>query len=81
MSACAKLLAEAGYEEIKIILGWTLNFRTLTIALPENKYVAWKVAILEILETGNNSFKKLEQMIGRLVHLGIVLPAIPLTCS
>ena len=76
MSAWEKLLAEAGSEEIKIILGWILNLRTLTIALPDNKYVAWKVAILEILEAGHTSFKKLEQMIGRLVHLGIVLPSI-----
>ena len=68
-------LAEAGAEEIKIILGWILNFRTLIIALPDNKYVAWKVAILEILEAGNTSFKKIEQIIGRLVHLGIVLPS------
>ena len=70
IAARAKLLAEAGAEEIKIFLGWILNFRTFTIALPKNKYVAWKVAILEILDT------ELEQMIGRLVHLGIVLPSI-----
>ena len=76
MAARAKLLAESGAEEIKIIMGWILNFRTLTIALPENKYVAWKVAILEILEAENTSIKKLEQMIGRLVNLGIVLPSI-----
>ena len=57
MAARAKLLAEAGAEEIKIILGWILNVRTLAIALPENKYVAWKVAILEILEAGNISFE------------------------
>ena len=74
MTARENLLAEAGAEEIKIILGWILNFRTLTIALPDNKYVAWKLAILEILEAGNTSFKKLEQMFKRLVHLGIVLP-------
>ena len=45
-----KLLAEAGAEEIKIILGWIFNFRTLTTALPENKYVAWKVAIARVLK-------------------------------
>ena len=75
MAAREKLLAEAGAEEIKIILGWILNFRTLTIALPENKYVAWKVAILGIMEAGNTYLKELEQMIGRLVHLGIILPS------
>ena len=76
MAARSKLLAEAGAEEIKIIMGWILNFITLTIALPKNKYVVWKVAIHEILEAGNTSFKKIEQMIGILVHLGIVLPSI-----
>ena len=76
MSARTKLLAEAGAKEIKIILVWILNFRNLTIALPENKYVAWEVAILTILEAGNTSFKELEQVIGGLVHLGIVLPSI-----
>ena len=76
MSARAKIIAEAGSEEIKIILGWILNFKTLIIALPKNKYVAWKEAILEILEAGNNSFKELEQMIGRLVNLVIVLTSI-----
>ena len=68
MAARAKILAEAGAEEIKIILCWILNIRTLTIALPENKYFAWKEAILEILEAGNTSFKELEQIIGKLVH-------------
>ena len=76
MAARAKILAKAGAEYIKIIMGWILNFRTLTIALPESKYVSWEVAILEILEAGNTSLKKLEQMIGRLVHLGIVLTSI-----
>ena len=57
MAAKVKLLADAGAEEIKIILVWILNLRTLTIALPENKYVAWKVAILEIPDAGNTSFK------------------------
>ena len=76
MSAQARLLSKAGAEEIKIVLGWILNFRTITISLPKNKYVYWKVSILEILEAGNTSFKEPEKMIGRLVHLGIVLPSI-----
>ena len=42
MAALANLLAEVGAEEIKIIMVWILNFRTLTIALPKKKYVAWK---------------------------------------
>ena len=37
MAEIKKLLAEAGPEEIKIILGWIFNFRELTVSLPENK--------------------------------------------
>ncbi len=39
MPALNKLAAEAGLEEIKIILGWFFDFRRLLVALPENKYV------------------------------------------
>ncbi len=40
MAAQNKLLAEAGLEETKKILCWLFNFRSLTVSLPENKYVA-----------------------------------------
>ena len=46
MATLEKLLAEAGAEKIKIILGWIFNFRALTISQTKNKYVAWKEAIL-----------------------------------
>ena len=61
MAAQAKVLSKVGAEEIKRILGLILNFRTLTIALPKNNYITWKVAILEILKAGNTSFKELEK--------------------
>ena len=40
MAALAKLLAKAGIEEIKVILGWRFNFRRMLVSLPENKSVA-----------------------------------------
>ena len=40
MVALAKLLAEAGPEEVKIILGWCCDFRRMLIAPPLNKFVA-----------------------------------------
>ena len=36
MAALTRLLAEAGPEEIKIILGWSCDFRRMLICLPEN---------------------------------------------
>lgn len=39
MAAMAKLIAEAGMEETKIMLGWLLNLWTLEISLPDNKAI------------------------------------------
>ena len=40
MAALTKLLAEAGLEETKMILGLFFDFRIMIVALPLNKYVA-----------------------------------------
>ena len=52
MAALNKLIAEAGPEETKIILGCFFNFRKLLISLPENKYVAWSEIIKEMMAKG-----------------------------
>ena len=74
MAALAKFLAEAGLEETKTILGWDFDFRRMLVSLPENKFAAWSEAISSILENGVVTAKELETNIGRLVHLGLVLP-------
>jgi hypothetical protein len=38
MEARKKLESEAPLEEIKVILGWLIDFRWLLIFLPENKF-------------------------------------------
>ena len=57
MEALKKLLAEAGPEEIKIILGWIFNTRKLLISLPGSKAIAWTNEIDEILQLGKASAK------------------------
>ena len=76
MDARAKLKAETGLTETKIILGWLLNFRAMTIALPENKFIAYSRAISDMLERGWTSKAELETNIGRWVHLGQIIPFI-----
>ena len=69
MAAMAKLIAEAGMEETKIMLCWLLNLRTLEISLPNNKAIAWSQEIAEMLEEGKTKAKRLDRNIGRLtVH-------------
>jgi hypothetical protein len=45
-----KLVAEAGLTEIKTFLGWLIDFRRMTIALPDNKFKAYSLAISEMLK-------------------------------
>ena len=76
MAALAKLLAEAGSKESKIILGWLWDFRRMMIFLPENKFIAWSEEIEKILKARKTMVKELEKNIGRWVHLGIILPQV-----
>ena len=52
MDARNKIIAETGLSETKIILGWLLNFRTMTISLPENKFIAYSRTISDMIECG-----------------------------
>lgn len=76
MEALKKLLAEAGAEETKIILGWFFDFRRLLISLPENKFVSWSESIISIINDGKSTAEDLDTLIGRIVHLGQVLPQV-----
>jgi hypothetical protein len=67
-------LAEAALEEKKIILGWHIDFCCLGISLPDYKFKAWTISIKEILSRGTSTAKELETMIGRLGHLGAIVP-------
>ena len=76
MAARTKFLAEAGSEELKMILGWLLNFRTLTTNLPENKFIAWSSALRKLIDKGEAQTKELEKNIGRMIHVAQILPEI-----
>ncbi len=76
MNAQAKLKAKTGLTETKVILGWLWNFRTMTIALPKNKFIAYSRAISDMIERGWTSKAELKMNIDRWVHLGQILPFI-----
>jgi hypothetical protein len=64
-----KFFAEAAPEEIKIVLGWLINAWELTVALPQDKYVAWSRSIRQILAAKRVALADLEELVGRLNHL------------
>jgi hypothetical protein len=76
MESRGKLIAEAGLTEIKTILGWVIDFRRLMISLPFNKFQLWSSGINDILSIDKSNAKELETLIGRLGHVGIMLPMV-----
>jgi hypothetical protein len=71
----SKFKAEATPSERKIILGWLIDTRRLEIALPENKAAAWAQDILRLAASQTASSKALEQLVGRLNHVGYIIPS------
>lgn len=69
-----KLRAEGRIEETKTILGWIYNTRSLTVALPPDKFHAWTNQIKHILESKQSNRKDLETLTGRLNHAATVNP-------
>jgi len=79
MVAEDKLKAEGGLSETKTILGWLFNFCTLTVSLPEHKYIAWSNDLRQMIRSRRTTKKQLESTIGCLGHvshhpLGVSLP-------
>ena len=68
-----KLAAEGGLEEIKICLGWNLNFRALRASLTEDKYAAWSNDLREHIAKKSATMADLDSLIGRLGHSCFVL--------
>jgi len=74
MLSIKKFLAEATPGERKLVLGWLIDTRRLTIELPINKHRAWTAAIRELLSKDMASYKELEELIGHLNHAGFIIP-------
>ncbi len=61
-------------SEQLVILGWQVNTRTLTIALPNKKYDLWHQDLVVITKSKKISLKKLETVVGRLNHAATACP-------
>ena len=69
-----KMSGEGQLAETKTVLGWLLNTRLLTISLPSTKHVAWTSEIQRLLAQGFTTKSDLETLVGRLNHIGYILP-------
>ncbi len=69
-----KLAEEGTLSECLIILGWQINTRLLTIALPSKKFKIWNADLKSIISGKKVSYKKLESTLGRLNHAAAACP-------
>jgi len=69
-----KLQAEGTFEEVKIVLGWIVNTRSLLISLPSDKHERWSKDINKMISSGKSSNELLESTIGRLNHVAVIIP-------
>jgi hypothetical protein len=68
-----KIKAEVQPSEVKIVLEWTINTRTLRIHLPKEKFKEWQTEIQNIIEQPKVSMKQMESLIGRLDHVASLM--------
>ena len=70
-----KLEGDGTPSEEKIVLGWPLNTRSLSIHLPMDKAQYWITEIKQILRPNYRvKSKQMESTIGRLNRIGYILP-------
>jgi hypothetical protein len=67
-------LAEASFDECKLVLGWKINTRSFTIHLPENKFIAWYNEINTIISKKQATPTELHSIKGRLNHAAYLIP-------
>jgi len=69
-----KLKGEGQPSEQRIMLGWLIDTTCMRVFLPLTKALAWATDIKQILNSNAISSKTLESTIGRLNHVGYIMP-------
>ncbi len=70
----SKLEEESTLAEKFIVLGWEINTRLLTLALPSKKFKVWHKDLSTVLKSKKISYKKLETVVGWLNHSATACP-------
>ena len=73
-ASICKLLAKGGLKEIIIFLGWLIDTRHFTIALPIDKWVAWSNSIRDLKVKKFATYGDLSTLIGKLNHVCFIIP-------
>eukprot|EP00956_Cyclotella_meneghiniana_P033327 scaffold95026_cov46-Cyclotella_meneghiniana.AAC.2 len=74
-ASARKLQAEGGLTEIITFLGWTINTRKFTIALPYEKAKAWSTSIQQLIDSeAKVQHQSLATLVGRINHVAFIIP-------
>ena len=69
-----KLEAEGRSSKTQVVLGWEIRTRPFVVALPFDKYKAWREDLDHIIKEGQATQQETESMIGRLNHASFLIP-------
>ena len=69
-----KMMAEGGLCEVITFLGWVVDTRRLTVALPVDKWKAWSAQITTVRKARRVRHKDIAQLVGRLNHVCFIIP-------
>ena len=69
-----KLEAEGRSSEIQTVLGWEIRTRPFVVALPFDKYKAWKEDLDKVIDSSQATQQETESLIGRLNHASFLIP-------
>ena len=69
-----KLEAEGVPREVHKILGWIVNTRLMTMALPADKVIEWVKEVKRTAATLRIEHKELEKLIGKVTRAAFILP-------
>jgi hypothetical protein len=61
-------------DECKTVLGWFINTRSLSISLPSDNNFKWSFQLNATISAKRVSTKNLDVLVGRLNHLGSIIP-------
>jgi hypothetical protein len=74
LASVSKLLADGRLEEVKTILGWTLDTRRLLLSLQTDKHKLWSAGIRKMITDKSSRGDKLNT-VGRLKDVSFTIPA------
>jgi len=69
-----KLAGEGQPSERKTMLGWLIDTRIMRVFLPLDKAMEWTMDISDLLTKNTVNLKEMEKLVGRLNHVGHILP-------